>query len=190
MATLEKTALLLMDFQEGVVAGIGDKRDLVVANAKKTMDACRGRGILIVHVRVAFSDQDYSSVPVRNKAFTPLAANRMLGDASDAAAPIPELAAEAGDISVVKTRFGSFSTTNLDSHLRARGIDTLILAGVSTGGVVLSTVRDAADKDYRLYVLSDACADPDDTVHNILMSTVFVRQADVVTSSEFLQGPI
>ena len=58
---------------------------------------------------------------------------------------------------MTKTRFGSFSTTNLAAHLHGRGIDTLIVAGISTGGVVLSTVRDAADRDYRLYVLSD-CA--------------------------------
>ncbi|MET8993473.1 isochorismatase family protein, partial [Nonomuraea wenchangensis] len=57
----------------------------------------------------------------------------------------------------------------LDRRLRERGITTLAAAGVTTSGVVLFTVTDAADRDYRLYVLSDAVADPDPDVHRALM---------------------
>ena len=64
------------------------------------------------------------------------------------------------------------------------GVDTLLLAGVSTSGVVLSTVRDAADRDYRIYVIKDACADRDPEVHDVLMRKVFPRQAWVVQSTE------
>ena len=53
---------------------------------------------------------------------------------------------------VRKTRVGAFSTTDLDEQLRQRGVDTLLLAGISTSGVVLSTVRDAHDRDYRVFV--------------------------------------
>jgi nicotinamidase-related amidase len=188
MAAPENTALVLMDFQTAVLGNVGEKGDAVLANAKAVAGRCRELGVPVMHVRVAFGDQDYGSVPARNKVFTPLAAHRMLGDGSDAAAIVPELAPIAGEVVVVKTRFGAFSTTNLDTHLRARGIDSLVLAGVSTSGVVLSTVRDAADRDYRLTVLSDACADPDDAVHEVLISKVLARQADVVTCAQFLQG--
>ena len=58
----------------------------------------------------------------------------------------------AGEIEVRKTRTGAFSTTDLHEQLKAKGIDTLILAGVSTSGAVLSTVRYATDKDYRYVV--------------------------------------
>lgn len=94
------------------------------------------------------------------------------------------VAPESGDIVVRKTRVGAFSTTDLDEQLRKRQIGTLILAGVSTGGVVLSTVRNGADRDYRLFVLADACADPDAEVHDVLLRKVFRRQADVVTIAE------
>ena len=67
------------------------------------------------------------------------------------------------------------------------GVDTLILAGISTSGVVLSTVRDGADRDYALYVLSDATADRDATVHACLMEKVFPRQAEVISVAE-LEG--
>ena len=78
---------------------------------------------------------------------------------------------------------GAFSTTNLHTHLAGRGIDTLILGGVSTSGVVLSTIRDAADRDYRLLVLRDCCLD-DPEVHGVLMDKVFPRQADVIDVPE------
>lgn len=63
----------------------------------------------------------------------------------------------------------------------ARGVDTLILAGIATSGVVLSTMRDAADRDYRLYVLEDGCFDRDPAVHELLMEKVFPRQGYVVS---------
>ena len=97
------------------------------------------------------------------------------------------LAPRDGDIIVRKTRVGAFSTTDLAQQLADRGIDTLILAGISTSGVVLSTVRDGADRDYALYVLSDATADRDASVHACLMEKVFPRQADVITVAE-LEG--
>ena len=84
-------------------------------------------------------------------------------------------------------RVGAFSTTDLDAQLRGRGIDTLILAGISTSGVVLSTVRDASDRDYRVLVLADATADPDPGVHEFLIGRIFPRQADVITVGE-LEG--
>ena len=94
------------------------------------------------------------------------------------------MAPHEGDIIVRKTRVGAFSTTDLAQQLADRGIDTLILAGISTSGVVLSTVRDGADRDYALYVLSDATADGDAAVHACLMEKVFPRQAKVITVAE------
>ena len=72
----------------------------------------------------------------------------------------------------------------LDEQLRRLGIDTLVLTGISTCGVVLSTVRDAFDHDYALTVLSDACADYDAEVHGFLTSRIFPAQAQVISSDE------
>jgi nicotinamidase-related amidase len=79
---------------------------------------------------------------------------------------------------------GAFSTTDLHEQLQERGIDTLVLAGISTSGVVLSTVRDGHDRDYALYVLSDASADPDAEVHAFLTTKLLPRQADVITLAD------
>ena len=94
------------------------------------------------------------------------------------------VAPQNGDIVVRKVRVGAFSTTDLDSQLRARGVDTLILAGISTSGVVLSTVRDASDRDYRVLVVADATADRESDVHQFLIERIFPRQADVITTAQ------
>jgi nicotinamidase-related amidase len=96
------------------------------------------------------------------------------------ATQIPEeIAPHDGDIVVIKKRVGPFGTTDLHEQLQARGIDTLVLAGISTSGVVLSTVRDAHDRDYRVIVVADACADPDQEVHDFLVGRIFPHQVEV-----------
>ena len=84
------------------------------------------------------------------------------------------------DITVRKTRVGAFTTTDLDDQLRDRANSTLILAGISTTGVVLSTVREAMDRDYQIVVLEDATADPDPDTHTFLTATIFPRHAAVL----------
>ncbi len=79
---------------------------------------------------------------------------------------------------------GAFSTTDLDQQLRARAVDTLVLAGISTSGVVLSTVREAMDRDYRIVVLNDACADPEPDNHAFLVSRIYPRYATVLDVAE------
>jgi nicotinamidase-related amidase len=71
--------------------------------------------------------------------------------------------------------------------LRSFGIQHIVLTGIATSGVVLSTLREAADKDYRITVLADCCADGDEEVHRVLTTKVFPRQADVLTLAEWLK---
>jgi len=76
--------------------------------------------------------------------------------------------------------------SDLEVLLRGLGAGTLVLAGIATSGVVLSTLRQAADLDYRLVVLADACLDADPEVHRVLTEKVFPRQADVLTVDEWV----
>lgn len=87
---------------------------------------------------------------------------------------------------VTKRRVSAFTGSDLDVVLRAGEIRHLVLCGIATSGVVLSTVREAADKDYRLTVLADLCADTDHEVHSVLMRKVFPRQAQVTSAAEWL----
>jgi nicotinamidase-related amidase len=72
----------------------------------------------------------------------------------------------------------------MPSSNHSSAIQHLVLTGLSTGGVVLSTLREAVDKDYRLTVLADCCADADEEVHRVLTTKIFPRHADVFTGSE------
>jgi nicotinamidase-related amidase len=177
-----RAALLLMDFQPGILGGIADAEGLV-ARAAAARATARKAGMRIAYVRVAFTGQDYAAIPSHNKTFRGLAASRYLTDGTPVTDIHPGLAPEPDDIVVTKTRFGAFSTTNLAGFLNPHRIDTLFFAGVSTSGVVLSTLRDAADRDYRLFVLADCCADPHPDVHRVLLEHVFPHQADVIDST-------
>jgi nicotinamidase-related amidase len=86
---------------------------------------------------------------------------------------------------VVKKRVSAFTGSDLEVLLRSAGVDHLVLAGIATSGVVLSTVREAADRDYRLTVLADACADNDPEVHRVLVEKVFPRQAEVTVVADW-----
>lgn len=178
-----RTALLLMDFQPAILAAVAEA-DGLLGTARTALSWARSQDIQVCYVRVAFADEDYRAVPGHSKAFAAVAQNRFLAADSPEAQIHDSLEVRDEDIVVRKTRFGAFSTTGLYARLRDLGIDTLVLAGISTSGVVLSTVRDAADDDYRIYVLADATADPDPDVHRTLIEKVFPHQADVITSSD------
>ena len=175
------SALLVMDFQPAILGRIGDAEALL-GRAVRAIDVARSARLHVGHVRVAFEPADVAKVPATNAAFSQAAA------AMPADAPHTQfherVAPRAGDIVVRKTRVGAFSTTDLEAQLRARKVTTLVLAGISTSGVVLSTVCDGADRDYRLIVLSDGCADPDEEVHRVLLTKALVRRADVITIDE------
>jgi nicotinamidase-related amidase len=183
-----RTALVLMDFQPAVLGTVaeGDTAALL-ANAGKALSWARSAGLTVAYVRVAFRDADYAAIPEHNRAFAPFRGGGMLADGSPECEIVESLRPQRDEIVVRKTRFGSFSTTSLSPRLREAGIESLILAGISTGGVVLSTVRDAADQDFRVYVLADACADSNPHVHSILTEAVFPHQAYVISTAQLDQ---
>ncbi len=89
---------------------------------------------------------------------------------------------------VVKHRVSAFTGTDLDMILRANDIDTLVLYGIATSGVVLATLLDAVDADYRTFVIKDCCEDREPEVHACLVDKVFPRYATVISASDFLDA--
>lgn len=176
------TALLVMDLQPGILGRLDDA-DALVERTAAAIATARERGAHVGYVRVAFTDADSDAVPPTSR-FAPIVASGR--EAFHADAPGTQVdervAPREGDITVRKTRVGAFSTTDLDDRLRARGVTHLVLSGVSTSGVVLSTVRDASDRDYGLFVLRDLCADPDEVAHEVLLDRVFPGSGGVLRS--------
>ena len=85
-----------------------------------------------------------------------------------------------------KSRVSAFTGTDLQVLLRAKDVRTLVLFGIATSGVVLSTLMEAADRDYRLIVVKDCCADLDADLHDTLVNKFFPRQATVVSADDVI----
>jgi nicotinamidase-related amidase len=178
-----RQVLLVMDFQQGIVARLGN--EAVLAAAGRAVEAARAAGVPVMFVRVAFRP-GFPEAAESNRTFGGI---RGTGDAMTQDSPLtqihPALAPRPDEPVIVKRRVSAFSGSDLDVLLRGARAGSLVLAGISTSGVVLSTLRQAADLDYRLTVLADACADPDAEIHRVLTEKVFPRQADVVGVDEW-----
>ena len=174
----------MIDYQNGIVDMLGEAEGLLslAAHAIATVRRAGGR---VGYVRVAFEDADLAAMPPTSSMGARVATSaEAFHNDSPMTAIHDRVSPQPGDVVVRKVRVGAFSTTDLDAQLRARGVDTLILAGISTSGVVLSTVRDASDRDYRVLVLADATADREPDVHEFLTQRIFPRQADLITVAE------
>lgn len=188
--TMDKgsSALLSMDFQNDILGNFPEpQRGALVTQAAANLAAARKVGLTVAHVAVRFRP-GHPEVSPRNMRFSDAKKANRLVDGTPGAAIHESLAPQGGEVQVTKVRVGAFSTTNLETVMRAGDVTTLVLQGIITSGVILSTVRWAADMDYRILVLSDACADPDAEVHRVLMEKVFPKQATVITSAQFIQA--
>lgn len=178
----KRTALLVMDVQNGIVGSIAEPAALL-SRIEGAIADVRAAGGTIGYVRVAFTEDDWAAVPETNTNFHQLARAKGMHHEHESAQIHDQIAPADGDIVVRKTRIGGMSTTDLHQQLTTRGIDTLILAGISTSGVVLSTLGEAVDRDYRVFVLSDGVADHRDDVHDILLNAVFPARAHVIDTA-------
>jgi nicotinamidase-related amidase len=140
----------------------------------------RASKIPVIYITVGFR-QGAPEINRNNKGFSAARERFASSDTNEFVKIDPAIAPLNGEIIICKRRVSAFSGSDLEVILRSLEIRHMILCGIATSGVVLSTVREAADKDYRLTVLSDACADADPEVHQLLITKIFPRQADVLT---------
>ncbi len=181
------SALLVMDVQIGIVDRVPEGASSLLERIGAATSAARTAGIPVVYVRVAFRD-GRADVSPRNKSFAAVAGRGGMGIDDPATQVHPAVAPGPDDVVVVKKRVSAFTGSDLEVVLRSLGVSRMVLTGISTSGVVLSTVRQAADLDYGITVLRDACADTDPEVHRVLLDKVFPRQADVVSTDEWIAG--
>jgi nicotinamidase-related amidase len=184
------TAVLSMDCQTGIVSlYTKDGKEGFLTRAATILAYARGTGISVIHVQVGFRP-GLPEVSSRNPLFGAIKASEqrqqlfrgLLG-------VIPaEIAPKEGEIVITKHRVSAFAGTDLAMILRAREIDTLILYGIATSGVVLSTLLEAADADYRLAVIKDCCADLDSQLHQCLVERFFPSRGAVFSASEFISA--
>jgi nicotinamidase-related amidase len=183
-----QTALLMADFH---LEGMGDnpmaQERGTVHTARAVLEAARQAGMLVIYIVVNFRP-GYPEISERNLIFSARKTSGRVPPTDPVSLIIPEVQPLPHEPVVVKHRVNAFFGTDLELILRAHAIDTLVLLGHATSGVILSTVRYAADADYRLVVVEDGCADRDVEVHSLLMQRIFPRQATVVSAEVVIQA--
>ena len=179
-----KSALLVMDYQVDILEKFMAPADPteVLSVLPKLLAAARSADMLVIYVVVSFRP-GYPEVNPRNPGFSFLAQSGLLQAASPGTQIHPAVAPIEREPVVIKHRVSAFGGTDLQTILQSKAVETLVLAGVHTSGVVLSTLRQAFDLDYRILVAGDCCADPDRKAHDMLLSRVFPKQATVASAA-------
>lgn len=157
----------------------------VVDKAAHAVAGARAAGVGVMHVQVGFRP-GHPEVSPRNKMFSAIAGAGRMVPGDPGSELHPGLTRLADEPVVTKRRVSAFAGSDLEVLLRAAAIEHLVLCGISTSGVVLSTLRQAVDMDYACTVLTDACTDDDTGLHTTLLEKLFPRQATVVSVEEWL----
>src|ERR1700728_3110306 len=154
------SALLVMDYQIDVLEKFMAPADSteVLSVLPKLLAAARSADMLVIYVVICFRP-GYPEISPRNPTFSVIAQNGLFQAGSPGTQIHPAVAPIEGEPVVIKHRVSAFGGTDLQIILQSRAIETLVLAGVHTSGVVLSTLRQAFDLDYGILVASDCCAD-------------------------------
>ncbi|SEL09790.1 Nicotinamidase-related amidase [Sphingomonas palmae] len=172
------TALVLIDLQQGIVAGDKGPRsgEEVVTTAKSLADRFRTAGapVILVHVAVAPGNApsrqvDKPSLPER----TPPGFETLVDGLQ-----------HEGDIVVLKHHWGAFTGTDLDLQLRRRGVRTIVLAGIATNFGVESTARSAWELSYDVVVVEDACTSRSAELHDFAVANILPQIARLVSAEE------
>jgi len=177
-----KTVLLTLDMQNAII-GMVPGSDACVSAAAKATDFARTKGFQIIHVGLGFA-KGHPEVPDTGR-FAMVKEKNLFVKGTPSAEFHPSVA-RPEELVVYKQRVSGFSENQLHMILRARGIKNLVLFGIATSGITLSTLRQAADLDYNCIVIKDACFDRDEEVHRVLTEKIFPGQATVLTADSFI----
>ena len=177
----KKTALVLIDLQNAIVGvnPVPHTAAQVVENSRKLAEAFRAHGAPVVYVRVDLND--FMKLPVDQP--------HNLGDKPLSAAAseiVPSAGFQPGDILITKRHWGAFAGTDLEQQLKSRGIDTVVLTGISTNAGVESTARQGTGLGFAFVLVEDACSSQKAEHHRFAFENIFPRLTRVRTTSEVL----
>ncbi|KAJ6110565.1 Isochorismatase family protein [Penicillium sp. IBT 16267x] len=179
------TTLLLLDVQNGTVDPL-QCPESYLQGLTSALAAARSHQLNVVHVITAYRNGYPENTPTNSS--VPGVAARGLFKEGDPSVQVHASVTPAPTEPVItKRRVSAFFGTELDMILRCSQTDHIVVAGLITSGAVLSTVRQAADLDYRITILRDLCMDREEDVHRVLMDKVFFRKHSVVTAEVWVK---
>jgi len=152
--TRTRTALLNIDLQNCFVDSLDDSAPLLT-RINALSGRCRAAGILVIHTRHVVR-ADGSNLGVLSE--VDRIRDGLLNEGAATAELHPDLVVDPSDVRLDKPRFGAFTGTDLELTLRTRGIDTVIVSGISTIVCCDTTAREAHARDFRVFFLSDGTA--------------------------------
>jgi nicotinamidase-related amidase len=181
------SVVLALDCQSGVISIYAKPQGDFITRVSNVLNSARAAGIAVIHVQVGFRP-GLPEVSDRNKLLGAIKASKphqefFRGSSGEIH---PALGPKPNDIVVVKHRVSAFAGTDLNMILRAREIHMIVMFGIATSGVVLSTLLQASDDDYRIVVIGDCCADLDMELHSALIKQLFPARADVMSAEDFV----
>ncbi len=187
-----RTAVLSMDCQAGIISiYTREAKAPFLVRVASVLNHARATGMTVIHVQVGFRP-GLPEISPRNALLGAIKSSEQHQRLfREPLAAIPDTIAPQNDeIVITKHRISAFAGTDLAMILRANDIDTLVLFGISTSGVVLSTLTEAADADYRLAVIGDCCADLDLALHDCLIQRFFPTRGSVLSSEGFIAASL
>lgn len=189
----DRTALLVIDMQngfchpEGSFAGLGldvSMTNDAIGGVRKLVDAARAAAVPIIYTRYVYR-ADYRDGGVLVQDLLPaLADTKSLAAGSWDADIVDELTPEDDDFIIDKNRYSAFYGTRIEPILTSLGIDSLVMCGVTTNMCVETSARDASQRDYRVFVVSDATGELDKERHEHALNTLGFGFGWVVGSDE------
>ncbi|MFC5086674.1 cysteine hydrolase family protein [Microvirga arabica] len=174
---IDRAALVIMHYQADVFSILfGEQPSPLLDRCNALIRRWRETGRPVAFPNFSLGEEYQHAPPATNRQITPyLPSGRFR-----TGLPVEGLATERGDLFYACPRASVFHGTSLDADLRARGVNTLVMAGISTTGVVLSSVAWASDADYDLRLVKDCCYDPDQEAHEALFRSGFGGRVQVV----------
>lgn len=179
------TAVLSLDVQAALVTIYTKDSTEFLPAVASAIEHSRRVGAHLVHVRVGFRP-GFPEIHARNRLLAAIKSNPEHRQIFEGAwgAIHPAAAPQGSEIVITKHRISAFQGTDLEIILRSQGIDTLVLFGIATSGVVLSTALEAVDLDYDVFVVKDCCADLDAETHRCLLERLLPQRATVLSAAE------
>ena len=193
----KRTALIVQDMQNDVIIEGGAfaesgspehaKEQNVVANAHKLSDACRAKGVPVVHVHYIV-EEGAPGLQLNAPLFEGVKEAKALVRGTWGAAPADGLEPKDGDYVIEKTRMSGWQGTRLDNLFRALGVDTVIVSGAWTNMSIEHTARTGADMGYRMIVPEDCCSTMNADWHNASINYALQNVSAVTKSDEVIEA--
>ena len=190
----QRTALLIIDCQvdfgapDGVMARQGVDMcapQAALEKAQTLADAARAAGVAVVFVRLLTPASGVDPIlreawERRGESVPDLCVEGTRG--ADFTGPMPQ----SGERIVSKTRYSAFAHTGLADQLHGQGVDTLVLAGLTTECCIASSAWDGFERDFHIFIAADACAAYEKSLHDHALEALELNGATVSGTSEFL----